>query len=522
MRRARIERTHALPLGLIVAGVALLLIGAIARLASGRATLTMWLSLGAGIALIAGVAVAFRSDTRRLLTVRQTVYGAVVAVSVLVVLAVAVMANLLVARRFDRQIDFTAEKYFTLADQSVQIVRSLKEPVHVIGFFTTDASDFRYRDRQLAEQLLKLYARTSGGKLTFEFLDPYQNAQKAQAYDVQFESKTVFEMGGRRESASTVSEPDFTSALLKLTQDETLKVYFTTGHDERPIDEYARNGYSDAAETLRRQNYELAKLALRATNPMAVPADASAVVIAGPRLAFEPGEIQALDAYIEHGGRVLALFDPPTTDQAALGEWLSGKGVTVGNDLVVDLSAFYQSFENPIAQMQSHAITTSIRQYIIPFVGSSSVTPLEPMPAGWEASRLIETTDNELASWAESDLMTFPPRKDGADVPAPVSMGVALTKQSGSGTDGRIVVFGDSDFASNAVAPTGGADLLLNAVNWLTLQEDLIAIPAKDPSQRQLKPVVTRAEALAFLTVTWFLVPILVSALGVIVWIRRR
>ena len=45
----------------------------------------------------------------------------------------------------------------------------------------------------------------------------------------------------------------------------------------------------------------------------------------------------------------------------------------------------------------------------------------------------------------------------------------------------RIVVVGDSDFASNAAAGIqGNADLFVNMNNWLTQQEDLISIHPRD------------------------------------------
>ncbi len=45
----------------------------------------------------------------------------------------------------------------------------------------------------------------------------------------------------------------------------------------------------------------------------------------------------------------------------------------------------------------------------------------------------------------------------------------------------RLVVFGDSDFASNTyLGLSGNNDLFLNAVSWMAEEADLIAIRAKD------------------------------------------
>ena len=73
-----------------------------------------------------------------------------------------------------------------------------------------------------------------------------------------------------------------------------------------------------------------------------VPADAAAVIVAGPRTDFLPGEIDVLKAYLAKGGHVCLLLDPPDkldspplTNLIALAhDW----GMEVGNNVVVDVS----------------------------------------------------------------------------------------------------------------------------------------------------------------------------------------
>jgi len=483
-----------------------------------------WATLILGVATLVGSSLVFRAQFLHLISSRQAMYGSVVALSVLFVLGIAVVTNVLAARRLDKQWDFTSEKFFTLSEQTTKVISSLNQPVHVIGFFTSDPNDFRYRDRRQAEELLKLYQRTSSGKLTYEFIDPYQNPQRARAYGVENESKTIFEQGERRESTTTVSETDFTSALLRLTSAKTPTLYFLTDHDERRIDEYGRTGLSDIAETLKKQNIAVKTLSLRSTNPMKVPDDADALVIAGPRLPLDASEIYALDAYAKRGGRFLVLFDPPTESVTGLRDWLKTYGIRVGNDLVIDLSAYFQSPENPIGQFESHQITESFRRLnrAVPFIASCSVRKAETLPKEWSIETLVTTSDNQLATWAETDFSTFPPRRDRADVPGPVSIGIAAKETKSKGEGARFVVIGDSDFASNLVAPMGGSDFFVNAINWLTLQENLIAIPPKDPSERRLRPMASRGEFLLLLGVTMFFVPLLFAGIGLGVWLKRR
>src|SRR5690606_8715070 len=115
-------------------------------------------------------------------------------------------------------------------------------------------------------------------------------------------------------------------------------------------------------------------------------------------------------------------------------------------------------------------------------------------PSGPMAQKLLETSPQ---SWAESDVRglfaTGRPEQnvDRGDKPGPVSIAVAASAPAAeppapaaeSGSDGekpaadapkpesRVVVVGDSDFASNrALGIQGNRELFLNMANWLAQQ----------------------------------------------------
>ena len=84
----------------------------------------------------------------------------------------------------------------------------------------------------------------------------------------------------------------------------------------------------------------------------------------------------------------------------------------------------------------------------------------------------------------------------------------------------RLVVFGDSDFASNGGLMGANADLFLNAANWLLDRQELLALPPRTLDEIQ---VVLDARQLRrlFLAVVVCL-PGLVAAAGLWVAWRRR
>lgn len=87
--------------------------------------------------------------------------------------------------------------------------------------------------------------------------------------------------------------------------------------------------------------------------------------------------------------------------------------------------------------------------------------------------------------------------------------------------EARVVVFGDSDFATNTLlAVQANQDLFLNTVAWLAQDPDLISIHAREPDdQRLLLTDQQKGNAFLFAHV---LIPGLVLALGVVSWWQRR
>jgi ABC-type uncharacterized transport system involved in gliding motility auxiliary subunit len=105
----------------------------------------------------------------------------------------------------------------------------------------------------------------------------------------------------------------------------------------------------------------------------------------------------------------------------------------------------------------------------------------------------------------------------GPEPPKPGDTAPAGTKPP----ETRIVVMGDSDFASNvAINISGNRDFFMNIVGWLSQQENLIAIRPKEAGDSRLTLTNDQAQRIAWLAL--FLLPGAILALGVYTWWRRR
>ena len=462
---------------------------------------------------------------------RQVRYGAIASVGVLVALGIAVAVNYLGTRQNMRW-DLTASRQNSLSDQTVKVLQSLQAPVKFIVFDRQTEFD-KFRGR------LDGYAYNSR-QVSVEYVDPDTKPVTAREYDVQAYGTVVVDYMGRRERVTANTEQDLTNALIKAMSTMERKVYLLGGHGEKEFDRVERDGYSAVSGAMRRDNYLIELLVLAQQKD--VPADATIVLIAGPTTDILPAEDEALRRYLERAGKLMILLDSPLETKAAqlpnleaiIKEW----GIIPGNNVVVDVSGATNEASIAVAAIYpQHAITERFATLTI-YPLARAVEVLPDGINGRVAQSLIETSRQ---SWAESDLASLSSDagvtmdEAGGDEPGPISLAAAVSapvadpagSQSAPAAadapkpETRLVVFGDSDFATNAYAGVpGNANLFTNAINWLAQQDNLIAIrPAKADDRRV--SMTPRQQTLAMLT-SIFVLPALVFAAGIFTWWRRR
>ena len=107
------------------------------------------------------------------------------------------------------------------------------------------------------------------------------------------------------------------------------------------------------------------------------------------------------------------------------------------------------------------------------------------------------------------------------DLKGPVSLAVVATKDQPENKKSRLIVYGDSDFASNATyGLQGNGNLFLNTVSWLASDENFISIRPKSPDDRRI--TMTEAQGRLVNYVLVLLLPVGIIGAGIRVWVRRR
>jgi ABC-type uncharacterized transport system involved in gliding motility auxiliary subunit len=505
-------------------GLALIIAAILLRIL-GNARADILLALGALGAVLVGFYVVTRprDATRQSSNMRVASETINIIVFAAVFILILGAINYIVDRQFSQRIDLTANKQYTLSQQSVQVLQSLQDPVIVTGFFTPATQ----QQRTEADSLLREYQRNSD-KLWVQMIDPDENPALAQKYDNALPGTIVFEEGDRTEKVyEPFDEDGFTNAILKVTQTEQPAVYFTSGHGEYNPADYDTPGVGAIAESLKQVNYKVEPLNM-ATISGTLPADTRALVIAGPTEKFTPENEEVIRNYLDSGGRVLVLAD--ANSDFGLTSLLADWGVTLENNLILDPGLNYLgNLPIPVfLTFPNSPITEGLRDFgiFLPYARSIKSSAVD----GKTITALFTTTDKACAK-TDFEAMQAGGQVvcDDADAKGPFVVGVAVegAGQGGAQDDARsrLIVLGNSEFATNRWMlnqdALGNQQLFNNMVNWLAGQEQLIAIPPRDPAVRPLA-VMAENELNLVIWTTIVLVPLAALIIGGLLWWRRR
>lgn len=502
---------------------------------------------GVGGAMIAGWLFLDWGSLSNLGKDRTVLRSTAASVAAILALAVAVAANV-VAYRYDKRWDLTETKRYTLAQQSIDVVKKLDQKVEVIAFFRSGwPEDQNFRD------LMERY-REHTTLLEVDYYDPYANPAMAEQNKVMSDMGTVILKVGENTQRleQSFDEEAFTNALVRATATEQHSVCFVSGHGERAIDdESSAEGLGILKIKLEGVNYATSTISLLEAPP--TPESCKVVVLASPRAELLPVERDRLAQYVAAGGSLIAMVDPLAVPETAAD--LSRYGVKVGNDVVIEADPYRQTDGGPTyvlldpSSFDIHPITSKLQGVAIlalarsvgkgdDIAGLNVQTLAHASEASWGETALSDPPDTwkqdegvdligkvplvaavEVTDPAALRTTTDAPAADpAAPAPAvPATPAPELPKKAG----GKVVVYGDGDFASNALVTAAvNQDLALNAIAWMVGEEDQISIRPNEAGKGKL--------TLDVVTLFLSAVIVLVVAPGIAVigavgtWIRRR
>lgn len=416
--------------------------------------------------------------------------------------------------------DWTATGRHSLSEASRELLAKMPGTIEMTSYA---------RENQLLRTAIKKFiARYQRHKqdIVLEFVNPDAKPDEVRELGISINGEIIVRYRGRSEHVKSDSEQDFTNALQRLARNRERWLAFIEGHGERSALGERNFDLGEWGKQLSSRGYQTQPVDLGKTR--AIPDNADILVIAGPRVDYLPGEVELIIDFIRNGGNLLWLHDPgPLHGLEALGAELS---INFHAGAVVDdYVGRLIGIDDPTITLVSkssyapHPVTDGFElNTLFPLAGA-----IEVSGAGdWTATPLITSGDHTWLETAELEgTVEF---DDAADIPGPLTVGLGLERaverrQGDEWITGqqRIVVMGDGDFLSNTWLANGGnTELGTRIINWLSRDDEFIAIPPRVATDTQLNLSRTTLGimGIGFL----FILPTLLLAVGITIGLKRK
>ncbi|MBX7105550.1 MAG: GldG family protein [Gemmataceae bacterium] len=536
------------------------------------------------VATVGGLGIMFaglqavRSAERRDQTLRRAIYGFNAFLTGFLLFAVLLVGNVIAYLKLPATIDTTQSAIYSISDRSKQILADIDRPTRLLVFMEGVDPEVQAlvnlcrehqpkitvenlttmqpnRIRELAKTFPQLTENTEGILIVYGD-EKAENAAFIRSRDLITEDA---DPGSREIKRKFMGELKLMNELSFLMggKDKPV-VYFSQGNGEADINDRSKpQGYGNIVDKLQRRNFEVKPLKLDALGTT-VPDDCRILVIAGPKQTLPPAAVDAVRAYLEKGGKLVALFDIDVNrgdkeiPLTGLEGTLAAAGIDVSRERVQTVpteNTDIRSMDEALVRVDPASAGTPLggpfKNMVFQFFGCRVVRPAKtpPAPGGFRATPLLSTSDQTLV-WTETDpqvnglqtlqLMQRDPKARERLSPAPLP--VAMTaSESPRGMPGqappaekpRIAVFGDATFLVNAVGGSrseGAAvmfDLFAGTLDWLRERPTNIGIEPRVAATYDLTPGAMNNET------TLKFLPLLVGVVGVFglglgVWLVRR
>ncbi len=308
-------------------------------------------------------------------------------------------------------------------------------------------------------------------------------------------------------------EYDLTSLIRKMTRERTPKVAFVTPIEgEEFFKTYGR------LHQLLGQVYEVSTINL-ATTPT-IADDLDAIIVLNGKEPYTAAQARAIDSYVMTGRSAAFLVDAVKPDlstmnveeaSSGLGEMLQKYGVVIGEGLVLDKMCAtinisqrrgfmtisqpvpYPFMPLPPALNPDHPLTRGLAQVAFPFVSPVKLA----LPEGSEVKgeMLVSSSAESFVHVPPYNLDPFH-RWTADELGEPGSKGLVVTLSGAlpsafaapaAGEEGgtqvasgaRVMVVGGSSIANDQFMSKTNEAFLLNLVDWLVLDEDLLAVRSR-------------------------------------------
>ena len=318
-----------------------------------------------------------------------------------------------------------------------------------------------------------------------------------------------------------VGESVIASAINYVDKGVTYHLYSIRGHGETELPE----SYKSA---VMKENIVMDTLSLADVSE--IPEDASLILLNAPISDLSDAELELLNAYLDRGGSMLLVSQPPKSARLANFDLLTGRyGVRACDGIVFEDNDRYYILDMQyylIPEMPatvSHSITAPLQknglQVVIPI--AQGLRFFGEQPASVTAVPLFITSESSYAKLSGRG-SSF--QKEEGDIDGPFFLGMAFEEETENNSISRAVWIPTAHITNesvNEMSSGANEELFLNAVDWLCGQdESVIAVRSKNLTEDHLRIDSRTATVLSVLIIG--VLPILYLGIGLYLRIRRK
>jgi ABC-2 type transport system permease protein len=394
------------------------------------------------------------------------------------VLGLLILLNLILTNYFFR-IDLTSENRYSLSESSKKLATKVDDVLFVKVYLEGDFPAGFKRLRQSTKEMLDEFSAYTNGKMQYEFIDPFENADAKKANDILRElgekglqptnvqikkddestqklivPGAVFYYKGKEfpvnllkaqfgqgpeeviNESIELMEYEIANVLRKCVETKVKQIAFIDDHGE-----LGRWDVADASQELK-EFYAVTRIPLALQTPQSLMKN-DALIIAKPTTQYSEYEKFLLDQFVMHGGKILWLLESQIADMDSMGR--NAMFMTGSYDLNVNDMLFKWGVRvnpNMVQDLQCNAIPilSTLRngtpqQKLLPWMFFPVAAPSQQNPhiivkgidpVFFQFASSIDTTSNKDIK--KTILLTSSPYSRTVGAPVKVDLNMARTQ----------------------------------------------------------------------------------------------
>lgn len=489
---------------------------------------------------------------------RKFRFGSIATVFTAVFIAMVIALNFAVTVLVDKnplKIDVTDDALYSFSDDTVEYLGRLEQDI-TISVLAKEDEFIAYGDETCqmyyqyaginvishlpaVNELIHRYSQYSD-RIKVEYIDivadptfstKYPNDKLSQGQIIVSSKDTgrhkilntfdLFYINNEDYTVSLKAESVLTSAIMVTALEDLVKVQYTTGHNE--------SDFSELKGVLEQNAYELSEINLSTAE---IDDDTDMLILMAPVVDFSKEELDKIDAFLENGGKfnrnVVYFAAYNRAETPLLDSFLKEWGITVGRTLVVETDSSKYFNYNPFMSVPEYADETLSQKY-----SKLSISMMLPycVPLGTVFTETDNRSTEVLLSFTDTavEMPNDAPedwKPDSATVKGPFDgavIGRRTTYDKLTELTSSVTVFGSYLVAASNIISSplyANAEYLLDVFNTVSENDIDLNIVIKKLDNNAIN--ITSSQATFIGIVFAIVIPLVLVAVGIVIWLRRR